>query len=138
MEKPLAIKLRPNSLSECLGQKHLIGENKILSNLVKNKNTHTTEAISIWNLAYIEDDIYKLVHNPLTEKELISKWLDTKIDVVNGSMGLYARYCPVCKSHHIEISDNELEYQCMNCHSIYTFFEGKKENEIWFLRVRRA
>jgi len=37
MEKPLAIKLRPNSLSECLGQKHLIGENKILSNLVKNK-----------------------------------------------------------------------------------------------------
>lgn len=107
-------------------------------NLVKNKNTHTTEAISIWNLAYIEDDIYKLVHNPLTEKELISKWLDTKIDVVNGSMGLYARYCPVCKSHHIEISDNELEYQCMNCHSIYTFFEGKKENEIWFLRVRRA
>ncbi|MBQ8472107.1 MAG: replication-associated recombination protein A [Bacilli bacterium] len=37
MEKPLAIKLRPNSLSECLGQHHLIGENKILSNLVKNK-----------------------------------------------------------------------------------------------------
>lgn len=37
MEKPLAIKLRPNSLKECLGQKHLIGDNKILSNLVKNK-----------------------------------------------------------------------------------------------------
>ena len=37
MEKPLALKLRPSSLSECLGQKHLIGENKILSNLVKNK-----------------------------------------------------------------------------------------------------
>ena len=37
MEKPLAIKLRPNSLSECLGQHHLIGDNKILSNLVKNK-----------------------------------------------------------------------------------------------------
>ena len=37
MEKPLAIKLRPKSLSECLGQKHLIGNNKILTNLVKNK-----------------------------------------------------------------------------------------------------
>ena len=37
MEQPLAIKLRPNSLKECLGQKHLIGENKILTNLVKNK-----------------------------------------------------------------------------------------------------
>ncbi len=37
MDKPLAIELRPNSLKECLGQKHLIGEDKVLSNLVKNK-----------------------------------------------------------------------------------------------------
>ena len=37
MDKPLAIKLRPNSLNDVLGQKHLIGENKILSNLVKNR-----------------------------------------------------------------------------------------------------
>ena len=29
MDKPLAIKLRPNSLDDVLGQKHLIGENKI-------------------------------------------------------------------------------------------------------------
>ena len=35
--EPLAIKLRPNSLKDCLGQKHLIGEDKILANLVKNK-----------------------------------------------------------------------------------------------------
>ena len=37
MDKPLALQLRPNSLKECVGQKHLLGENKILSNLVKNK-----------------------------------------------------------------------------------------------------
>ena len=37
MDKPLAIKLRPTSLKECLGQKHLLGDGKILSNLVKNK-----------------------------------------------------------------------------------------------------
>ena len=36
MEKPLALKLAPKSLSEVLGQKHLIGEGKILTNLVKN------------------------------------------------------------------------------------------------------
>ena len=36
MEDLLAIKLRPNSLKEVIGQKHLIGEGKILSNLVKN------------------------------------------------------------------------------------------------------
>ena len=33
----LATKLRPTKLEEVIGQKHLIGENKILSNLVKNK-----------------------------------------------------------------------------------------------------
>ncbi len=37
MDKPLAVQLRPTSLKECLGQKHLIGENKVFSNLVKNK-----------------------------------------------------------------------------------------------------
>ncbi|HHW69640.1 MAG TPA: replication-associated recombination protein A [Tenericutes bacterium] len=35
--EPLAIKLRPNLLSDVVGQKHLIGENKIIYNLVKNK-----------------------------------------------------------------------------------------------------
>ena len=36
MEELLAIKLRPNKLSEIIGQKHLVGEGKILYNLVKN------------------------------------------------------------------------------------------------------
>ncbi len=35
--EPLAIKMRPKSLSDVVGQTHLIGENKVLSNLVKNK-----------------------------------------------------------------------------------------------------
>lgn len=37
MEELLPIKLRPTKLSEVIGQKHLIGENKVLSNLIKNK-----------------------------------------------------------------------------------------------------
>ena len=37
MDKPLALKLRPNSIKEVLGQKHLIGPGKVLSNLIKNK-----------------------------------------------------------------------------------------------------
>lgn len=36
MSDLLAIKLRPTKLSEVIGQTHLIGENKVLSNLVKN------------------------------------------------------------------------------------------------------
>lgn len=37
MDKPLALKMVPKSLSEIIGQKHLVGEGKVLSNLVKNK-----------------------------------------------------------------------------------------------------
>ena len=33
----LANKYRPKSLDEVVGQNHLIGENKILSNMVKNQ-----------------------------------------------------------------------------------------------------
>lgn len=37
MNKPLALKLAPKKLSEVIGQAHLIGKGKVLSNLVKNK-----------------------------------------------------------------------------------------------------
>lgn len=35
--EPLAIQMRPKCISEVIGQKHLIGENKVIYNLVKNK-----------------------------------------------------------------------------------------------------
>lgn len=35
--KPLADQIRPNTLDDIIGQKHLVGENKILRNLVNNK-----------------------------------------------------------------------------------------------------
>lgn len=37
MSEPLASSLRPKKLSEVLGQEHLVGKDKILTNLVKNK-----------------------------------------------------------------------------------------------------
>lgn len=37
MEELLAIKMRPKKISDVVGQKHLIGKDKILSNLIKNK-----------------------------------------------------------------------------------------------------
>ena len=37
MEELLSIKLRPKSLKDIIGQEHLVGENKIIYNLVKNK-----------------------------------------------------------------------------------------------------
>ncbi len=37
MNEPLAVKMRPNSLKDVIGQEHLVGKDKILYNLVKNK-----------------------------------------------------------------------------------------------------
>ena len=37
MSEPLAIKLQPKSLKDVIGQKHLIGKDKVLTNLVNNK-----------------------------------------------------------------------------------------------------
>lgn len=37
MNKPLALKMAPTSIKEVLGQSHLIGKNKVLTNLIKNK-----------------------------------------------------------------------------------------------------
>ena len=37
MDKPLAIKLQPKSIKDVIGQEHLIGKGKVLSNFVKNK-----------------------------------------------------------------------------------------------------
>ena len=36
MDELLAVKMRPKKLEDIIGQKHLIGDNKIISNLVKN------------------------------------------------------------------------------------------------------
>ncbi len=36
MKEPLAITMRPNKLSDVIGQKHLIGPNKIITNIVNN------------------------------------------------------------------------------------------------------
>ena len=41
MNDNIAIKLRPNNIDEVIGQKHLIGKNKILTNLVNNDKVYS-------------------------------------------------------------------------------------------------
>ena len=37
MEELLSVKLRPKCISDIIGQEHLVGKDKIIYNLVKNK-----------------------------------------------------------------------------------------------------
>src|SRR5699024_8564436 len=38
MNKPLAFQVRPENIDEIIGQKHLLGENQTLRNMVENKH----------------------------------------------------------------------------------------------------
>ena len=40
MNELLAMKMRPKCLDDIIGQRHLIGEDKVLSNLIKNKSRY--------------------------------------------------------------------------------------------------
>ena len=37
MNEPLSNKMKPKNISEIIGQKHLVGKDKIIYNMVKNK-----------------------------------------------------------------------------------------------------
>ena len=37
MDKPLALKMAPQSIKDIVGQRHLLSDGKILNNLLKNK-----------------------------------------------------------------------------------------------------
>ena len=52
MEELLSIKLRPKSLNDIIGQEHLVGENKIIYNLVKNKKFSINIIIFAVRVAY--------------------------------------------------------------------------------------
>lgn len=135
--------------------KHLLlfdienGFNNINNNFVKylpKENEYcTVEALSLWNIAYIENidnergsfDLNIKNDNVCTENELIEKWFNTKVAYSYASKELYEKYCPVCKETEKEIENNI--YKCTNCNSIYTFYKDKNNKQcVWFIRLRRV
>ena len=76
--EPLAILLRPKNIDEVIGQKHLLGENKVIRNMVNNKKLFsmilygkpgigkTSIAISIVNTLNIK---YRLLNAVINNKK---------------------------------------------------------------------
>lgn len=94
----LANKLRPTSLNEVVGQKHLIGENKILNNLVKNNKIFnmifygksgigkTTIALALMNELKINYRILNATINSKKDFEVVfeeSKMYDDLVLIVD-------------------------------------------------------
>lgn len=105
----------------------------------RGKNEYeTVNALSLWNMAEIDDDIKVLFNNPRPEIELITDWVKSKISTVSANMDIYSVYCPVCKGQLID-EDDDKRITCDTCNSIYTFFK-KKHNPndyLWFIKLRR-
>ena len=96
-------------------------------------NRSNYETVTIWSL--INNMGEKVNQMASKEKELINLWLDSKFIQSNIDMDIYSKYCPVCKSHSINIDEvnNVQVCTCTTCESKYVF---TKPNVAWFMRVR--
>ncbi len=97
----------------------------------------TVEAISLWNMAYVERTVEAVYHNPLSEEEVMDEWLSCKLSGSRASVALYRTFCPACQKSAVNIDENNVRH-CAGCGSSYAFFtDGEGNENLWFLKLRR-
>jgi len=96
------------------------------------------EVMSLWNMAYVLDEVKVAYKNIYNESELILKWLKSKLMVVKASYDIYSSYCAICKKQNIEVDEANV-ITCESCNSKYVFTKNKENSNecIWFIKVRR-
>ena len=132
--KVTSLKSKKMSATHALMFTGSFGEEQ-LKRLTQQENKLSTDALSLWSLANITDTVKVNKFEPMTEVELIEKWLDSKIYVTTGSEEIYSRYCPVCKDKDIEINNSKI-YVCHNCGASYCYINSK-QSKLWLQRARR-
>lgn len=116
---------------------HLIinTENKLQMNQFFDYNSISNDLITIWRIYDLENADKPYNNQLVSEKKLVSFWLNSKLQEIFAKKELYMKYCPVCKSKNIE--NNQKLYTCCDCGSMYTFKDGNQVDTIWFLKLRR-
>lgn len=98
----------------------------------------TVEAVSLWNMAYIERTVQPVYRNPLSEQEVVDEWLAGKFSESRASSDLYRSFCPSCQRSGIIIDDDDVR-TCSHCGSVFTFFGDETgADNVWFLKLRRS
>ena len=96
----------------------------------------SVDAMSIWNMAYVSDEVEIAFNNPKSEMDLVTEWINSKINHSVGSKNIYSLYCPICKSQSVELINDE--FVCDVCSSKYMFYTDKASKEnIWFIKIGR-
>ena len=98
-------------------------------------NVISKDLITIWRLYDLENANKPYMNKLVSEKKLVSFWLNSKMQEIFAKKELYMKYCPVCKSKNTE--NNQNIYKCCVCGSMYTFKDGDRIDTIWFLKLRR-
>lgn len=98
----------------------------------------TVEAVSLWNMAYVENGTSSVYRNPLSEQEVMDEWLSCKLSASRASRALYRTFCPSCQSPNVN-TDERYVRQCSLCGSQFAFFtDGEGHENLWFLKLRRT
>ena len=92
------------------------------------------EMLSLWELCYADGG--KLSGFRMgSEAELVHDWLASKVSKVSADKNVYKKYCPVCRSRGIDLTDGV--YSCSFCGSRYMFDESGEEETVWFRKIRK-
>ncbi len=105
-------------------------------NLPEKEIYSSVDIFSIWNSFAWENGDKRLLSGDFNEKEMIRRWIMSKITVISGNKEVYSKYCPVCKVKGVEADDEK--GVCAFCHAEYLFIGGDTGDKIWLTKIRRS
>lgn len=110
-------------------------ESRVSSEEVKGyEKFNTVESVSLWDLSYTEREGQGVIDFDV-EEQLVRTWLLTKLRTAPIDLGIYEKYCPVCRS-----KDNEPvggRRVCSGCGSEYVFAGDGDRDLVWFSKIRK-
>ena len=92
------------------------------------------EMLSLWELCYADEGAPSGFRIG-TEAELVHDWFASKVNKVSADKNIYRKYCPVCRSRGIDLTDGI--YSCPSCGSRYMFDDTGSEETVWFRKIRK-